>query len=355
MATLHFEVDAALLQELGERLIGQPYIALAELVKNAYDADARVCDIRFEEDAIEVTDDGHGMTPGEFKNRWMRIASPHKQRDVTSRELGRPLTGSKGIGRLSVQFLAERLILQSSAKKSGRLVTASADWREIHPGENLSTVRVKYEETPRPRDHTFARDRPHGVRIRLEGLRDKWPPDDLRKLGRQLWMLQPPFRRMMDGSNRTGFEVEVSSADPIQQEAFEDATSAALDRNWQARITGRIARKGHAAKTFVRIEFREGHGGPESESHEVALPFPLPHKSDEDSIGPELEVRDPYVDQARFDIRVYRRLGRQSAGVRLNELKEYLDEFGGVSVFDTGFRLPYYAPATAKLDWCCSR
>lgn len=37
-----FTVDAVLLKELGERLVGKPHIALAELVKNAYDADADV-------------------------------------------------------------------------------------------------------------------------------------------------------------------------------------------------------------------------------------------------------------------------------------------------------------------------
>ena len=35
-----FDVDAALLRELGERLVGRADIAMAELVKNAYDADA---------------------------------------------------------------------------------------------------------------------------------------------------------------------------------------------------------------------------------------------------------------------------------------------------------------------------
>jgi hypothetical protein len=35
-----FSVDSALLQELGERLVTTPHVALAELVKNSYDADA---------------------------------------------------------------------------------------------------------------------------------------------------------------------------------------------------------------------------------------------------------------------------------------------------------------------------
>ena len=33
MPPLHFTVDAELLRELGERLVGKPHIALAELIK----------------------------------------------------------------------------------------------------------------------------------------------------------------------------------------------------------------------------------------------------------------------------------------------------------------------------------
>ena len=33
----YFKADSALLRELGERLVGKPYIALAELIKNSYE------------------------------------------------------------------------------------------------------------------------------------------------------------------------------------------------------------------------------------------------------------------------------------------------------------------------------
>ena len=104
MPTLTFTVDSALLRELGECLIGRHHVALAELVKNSYDADANAVLINFdpEDDTIEVIDDGHGMTYEEFKKFWMRIGTPHKSANPLSRKLGRPLTGSKGVGRLSV-------------------------------------------------------------------------------------------------------------------------------------------------------------------------------------------------------------------------------------------------------------
>ena len=48
--SINFTVDSELLRELGERLVGRQYIALAELVKNSYDADASRVEIRIQDD-----------------------------------------------------------------------------------------------------------------------------------------------------------------------------------------------------------------------------------------------------------------------------------------------------------------
>ena len=61
---------------------------------------------------IEISDDGHGMSVDEFKNFWMRIGTTHKK-EKQSRNLGRLMTGSKGVGRLSVQFLANKLEIRT--------------------------------------------------------------------------------------------------------------------------------------------------------------------------------------------------------------------------------------------------
>jgi HSP90 family molecular chaperone len=81
---LTFSVDAALLAELGERLVGEPHIALGELIKNGYDADASRVRIHFTGDELIVEDDGHGMTFDEFDRLWMRVGSTHKREQRTS-------------------------------------------------------------------------------------------------------------------------------------------------------------------------------------------------------------------------------------------------------------------------------
>src|SRR5205823_899366 len=96
------------------------HVALVELVKNSYDADATKVTVRFTPRAgrgpdIEVSDNGSGMTFEEAQQYWMRIATTHKLKKDVSQKYGRPRTGSKGIGRFSCRRLGEKLRLVSVA------------------------------------------------------------------------------------------------------------------------------------------------------------------------------------------------------------------------------------------------
>jgi len=146
-----FDVDAALLRELGERLVGRADIAVAELVKNAFDADASLVQIQIDKDRIVVEDDGHGMTENEFRSFWMRIGSPHKVAQRTSRGLKRPLTGSKGVGRLAVQFLGSivEVATTSNQRNSAELV-ATVDWTQAEKKKDLTKVVALLTRAPAP-------------------------------------------------------------------------------------------------------------------------------------------------------------------------------------------------------------
>jgi hypothetical protein len=73
LRTETFTVDASLLEELGERLIGRAPIALAELVKSPYDADSSICRIHFSDNSIVVEDDGLGISQEEFQKSTSEI------------------------------------------------------------------------------------------------------------------------------------------------------------------------------------------------------------------------------------------------------------------------------------------
>lgn len=148
--TLPFQAEGRLLQELGERLVASPQVALVELIKNSYDADASSSEVRLEEDgnALIVADDGHGMNLEEFVGKWMRIATRSKAEERLSRTYKRKLTGAKGIGRFAVRSLGHHLTLHSVAEDSSRAVrtklTARFDWAEIDKLSDIREARVDY-------------------------------------------------------------------------------------------------------------------------------------------------------------------------------------------------------------------
>lgn len=82
---------ARLLTMLGEQLLKNERIALVELIKNAYDADADRVDVEFEkfgkgmvktpESRIVVRDNGCGMTLDTIRTAWMNPATPSKYVD----------------------------------------------------------------------------------------------------------------------------------------------------------------------------------------------------------------------------------------------------------------------------------
>ena len=343
-----FTVDAALLQELGERLIGRAHIALAELIKNSYDADAIDCHIRFEDDQIMITDDGHGMSQEEFLEHWMRIGTTHKVELENSRNLKRALTGSKGVGRLSAQFLASEMILEStSIDRPDKTLYAIVDWTNIRRGRDLDTVEVEWEmRTESPR---YPNDWPTGTRISLKILKTEWDTASLEDLGRDIWVLRSPFKpstRLPGSRNRDDFHVEIEAPEIRgAHEAF-DKMRTNLFANWRARIRGSLDRGRLHGKANVTVEFDEGYPEGISTATSFSETIMLPIRS-------EGGLDEPLIDRLSLDILVFKPEGRQAGGVSVGEMRDYLARYGNVSVYDAGFRLPYYGSSGEKSgqDW----
>ncbi len=114
---LHFKTNSRHIGQLGRELVTDFVTALVELVKNAYDADAPSVRIMIEnantpDSRIIVADTGCGMTEAEFENRWMVIGTSNKL-SVPYTPKGRKKAGKKGIGRFSVERLAEHAVIYS--------------------------------------------------------------------------------------------------------------------------------------------------------------------------------------------------------------------------------------------------
>lgn len=348
MPTLNFTVDSKLLEELGQRLVPKPSIALAELVKNAYDADAHLVEIEFrpEEELIRVRDDGHGMTLDEFRDFWMRIGTTHKaEGDRVSPYLSRPMTGSKGVGRLAVQLLAKKLRLRTLPiqAESNHIhgIKASVDWDTAVEAGDLTSAKVEYSSFEEE-DVDFPFE--HGTELNLRCLKHDWQPEDLKELAREIWYLQPPFRRRGDRiSERERFEIRLDGADEARRE-FEDQLTAIMDIQ-TARLMGHY----EGGTVDLVIEFWS-RGSPYRTAHYTYHVKDAPHNAGHYVPNdPEIDDEDKNLNRAEFEIRIYTLSGRQPKGLRLDDVRTYMDRFGGVHVYDSGFRLPFYG--SAQSDW----
>ena len=359
MSTYNFTVDAALLRELGERLVGRPYMALAELIKNSYDADATEVEITFEGDSISVADNGHGMSERDFATRWMRVGTTVKARQATSSAFDRALTGSKGVGRLAVQLLGRATKVESTAvidpgNLSGPLVeaiSAYVDWDAAVSQGELTSVEVELVAPIAP--PSFPAGSRHGTVVTISHLANVWSAQDFVRLAREIWALRPPF----EDTSHVGMNIALSTGSEEMDASFHDQMTAILDI-WTARITGRMLPPDKAAV-----------------AHDGVLPPQLPSAGEDVDqmtrgitgkkradriLRVEVEIRggtsrvvhylvpESTLNRVRFDIRVFSLRDRQPKNVSVNDAREYLQRYGGVNLFDGGFRLGYYG---VDQDW----
>lgn len=113
MRQLTFKTNARHIGQLGRELVTDFVTALVELIKNSYDADAYGVKIILEnpntpQSRLILVDIGSGMTQDDFENKWMVIGTNNKVSEPYTPK-GRKKSGQKGIGRFSVERLAEKV------------------------------------------------------------------------------------------------------------------------------------------------------------------------------------------------------------------------------------------------------
>lgn len=134
MKELSFKTNARHIGQLGRELVTDFVTALVELIKNSYDADAGSAQISITNAKkvsgnITITDCGDGMTIDDFESKWMVIGTSNKLSDPFTPN-GRKKAGKKGIGRFSVERLAERVTIYSFPKDAAAFCV-KIDWNRF--------------------------------------------------------------------------------------------------------------------------------------------------------------------------------------------------------------------------------
>lgn len=194
---LHFKTNVQLKSIIGKDLINDDNIAILELVKNSFDADAKNVTVNYlnlkenDDSTIEsfsnktsriiIHDNGLGMDLDGIQSKWLNIAYSEKKSNKTQHK--RRMAGAKGVGRFSCDRLGEYLnlyakIKTSSKKNSDKYVKLSIDWKlfEIEDEEKeIQTIPLSYELLSKSEfEKTGFEPFEQGVILEIIKLRSSW-------------------------------------------------------------------------------------------------------------------------------------------------------------------------------------
>jgi len=223
--TLQFKPYARLLTMLGDQLIKNERIALIEVIKNAYDADASWVKVTFSgfgEDfelmansKIVIEDDGTGMTRDVLEEHWVNPATPIKKLEKSVRDTtpkGRKIQGEKGIGRFALLKLGRTVSITTRPQYSEAEFTLKFDFSRYDDdflSENgeaktlyLEDLEIDLIIADKPAEIDSSamslgrrriRRAPHGTRIEVSRLRGTWNSEKVERVYTDLIRLQSIF------------------------------------------------------------------------------------------------------------------------------------------------------------------
>jgi signal transduction histidine kinase len=323
---------ARLISLIGDELISDEPVAVVELVKNAYDADATKVSVAFsgpgtlDPDTLTVADDGCGMTLQTVLGAWFEPGTIVKKRKDRSPG-GRLYQGAKGIGRFAAARLAQSMYLETRSEDEEEGVTVLLEWGKFTDESYLDEVSIDYEVRPMP-------ELKHGTLLTLIGLhaRKHWTEEDFKTLHNRLSRLISPFQNSQGDAEVSDFEID------LQIPAFPDLTGKVephkLTKAPKYRLTGKLSADG----------FFNGAMDIDGKQSKSFKNVSLGDKGESVACGAfEVEVRT--WDRDRPGLTPYMMKFNLSMGA----LRSILDNYSGVSVYRDGFRVHPYGES--GLDW----
>ena len=196
---LFFRISSGLKNLIGRDLISDRYIAVFELVKNSYDANASKVTISFDQsvdgtERIIISDNGCGMTYTDIINKWLFVAysekkPQHRQQASFQDKIKREVAGAKGVGRFSCDRLGAQLTLITKTEQDQYASRVEVNWNifELDDTKEFVNVPVHYS-TMEALPCGFK----SGTTLIIEQLREEWDRDSLLRLKRSLMKLISP-------------------------------------------------------------------------------------------------------------------------------------------------------------------
>lgn len=230
--TLYLTFHGRIIDHLGIQMYQSPVAAVAELISNAWDADAEKVEITLpdtmdDSSSLIVEDNGIGMTFNECQERFLNVGLCRRGENANEQtaEKKRPVLGRKGIGKFAGFGIAAVIQLTTISKNNGEKTTFELDITALRSSDYIKSnggpIRVLEYLTA-----ADDRKNQHGTTITLKRL----------KIGRRLspdQFAKSMSRRFLLHQRVHDFQIMVNNT-PIPEDNNLDGIEYAFPRDYSA-------------------------------------------------------------------------------------------------------------------------
>lgn len=341
MNKLNFKISSSLKNLIGKELITNEFVAIFELVKNSYDANATEVEIKFlnikntQNSMLIISDNGRGMSLEDLKNKWLFVGYSAKRDGTEDRDyrqklkVKRVFAGAKGVGRFSCDRLASYLKLLTR-KDFDEVQRLEINWDDFEKDQSEEFINIEVLNTTESLKIWQKYQKENGTVLILSNLRDEWDREKLLKLRKSLEKLINPIQA--DG-DESGFRIKLNVPDEMDT----DKRSRDKDPKVNGYIENFIFEKISLKTTSIKVSINS-----EGELIQTEL------FDRGDHIYSVIE-RNPYKLLQNISISLFQ-LNREAKlnFTKLMGLQPRL--FGSVFVYKNGFRVfPYGEPGDDSL------
>lgn len=330
----NFKISAALKNLIGKELITDEFVAVFELVKNSFDANATKVEVIFENNnepqnaRIIIKDNGKGMNYDDLKNKWLFVAYSAKRTGKENddyRDKIKPqriFAGAKGVGRFSCDRLGSNLNLISIKNEpKAKIENLVVNWEDFENSdeEEFINIKVSHRELK-----TNSYNLKHGTVLEISGLRDIWDRTRILKLKKSLAKLINPNQ----GNDSDKFDIDIIAKD----EAIADKT----EKNKLDVVNGLVKNS-----IFETLEIKTSNIlvqiSPKGDVIETIL-------QDRGDLIYHLKEKNPYTDLKNISVYLFQ-LNRTAKGNFTKAMGIEPVKYGSVFMYKNGFRVyPYGEP-----------
>ncbi|WP_396193255.1 sensor histidine kinase [Flavobacterium sp.] len=219
---LQFKISSALKNIIGSDLISDDFIAVFELVKNAYDAHASKVEITFDHiysdnAKIIIKDNGKGMNYDDLINKWLFVAYSAKKEGTEEEsydyrdkiKVKRAYAGAKGIGRFSCDRLGGELYLETiKDETNSKVETLLTQWDKFEGDIKEEFVNISVlHETIQKSNYNIE----YGTVLEITKLKSVWNREKILDLKDSLARLINPNNI----NNEDNFEIQIIAEEEL--------------------------------------------------------------------------------------------------------------------------------------------